>query len=245
MPSLAAARRRGSEVNIGPIQRGASLLAGTALVALGLKRRSVDGALAGLAGADLLYRGATGYCHMLGALGVDMADGKSGASAGAVKIQRSITVQASRDEVYRSWRHPQTQPLVWGHVARISRVTDAGAHWRVEAPLGRTLEWETRIVEDRVGELIRWESTGGEIPNEGSVEFRDAPHDLGTEVTLRVRFDPPAGPLGKAALRVFDEPPKLVLAKALRRFKSLVETGEIPSIERNPSARAARGAGAA
>ena len=55
---------------------------------------------------------------------------------------------------------------------------------------------------------------------------------------MRVRFDPPEETLGDAAARLLDDPPKLVLAKALRRFKSLVETGEIASTDRNPSARA-------
>lgn len=235
MASLASARRRGSQVNVGPLQRSASLVAGATLVALGLRRRTPAGAVLALAGADLLYRGATGYCHLLGALGVDTANRKSrsGASAGAVEIQRSITVLEARGEVYRRWRDPQAQPLVWSHFAEITDATDEGAHWRVGAPLGRTLEWDTRLVEDRDGEVIRWESTGGDLPNEGTVEFRDAPGDFGTEITLRVRFDPPAGPLGEAAARLLDDPPKLVLAKALRRFKSLVESGEIASTDRN------------
>jgi uncharacterized membrane protein len=158
-------------------------------------------------------------------------------AGGAVEIQRSITVGQPRDEVYRRWRDPETQPLVWNHFAELTNVTADGARWRVEAPLGRALEWETRIVEDEEPERIRWESRDGDLPNEGTVEFRDAPGDLGTEMTLRVRFDPPAGVLGDAAVRLLDDPPKLVLAKALRRFKSLVESGEIPSTERNPSAR--------
>ena len=233
MASLASARRRGSEMNVGPLQRGASVAAGAALVGLGVTRRTLGGAVLALAGADLLYRGATGYCHVLGALGIDTARGRRG----AVQIQRSITVQQPRLDVYRRWRDPETQPPVWSHFATLTNVTDETAHWRVDAPLGRTLEWDTRIVEERNGELIRWQSTSGNLPNEGSVEFRDAPGDWGTELTLRVRFDPPAGPLGAAAVRLFDDPPKLVLAKALRRFKNLVEAREIPSIERNPSAR--------
>ena len=232
-------RRRGSEVNVGPVQRGASVVAGAALVALGLRRRTLGGALLGLAGADLLYRGATGYCHALGAFGVNTANGSSGRGvlAEAVEIQRSITIQRPRDEVYRRWRDPQNQPRVWRHFAEITNATDRGAHWRVDTPLGRALEWETRIIEDRDGELIRWESTSAQLPNEGTVEFRDAPGEFGTEITLRVRFDPPAGPLGDAAARLLDDLPKLVLAKALRRFKSLVESGEIASTDHNPTAR--------
>jgi uncharacterized membrane protein len=235
MPSLSSARRRDSEQNIGPVQRGASLLAGSTLVAVGLRRRGVGGAVVALAGADLLYRGATGYCHLLGALEIDT--NRRPTAPRWVEIQRSITIQRPRIEVYREWREPQNQPLVWSHFAEVTTATSEGARWRVDAPLGRSLEWETRIVEDRAAELIRWESTGGDLPNEGTVEFRDAPGEYGTEITLWVRFDPPFGPLGDAAARLFDDGPKLVLAKALRRFKSLAEAGEVASIERNPSAR--------
>ena len=181
-------------------------------------RRAAGGAALALAGGYLLYRR------------------RRGASEG-VEIQRSLTIQRPRAEVYRSWRDPGTQRLVWGHFAELTDVSADGARWHVEAPLRRSLEWETRIVEETEAERIRWDSVDGDLPNEGTVEFRDAPGELGTEMTLRVRFDPPAGVLGDAAVRLLDDPPKLVLAKALRRFKSLVESGEIPSTERNPSAR--------
>lgn len=227
---VAGARRHGREVNIGPLQRAASLVGGAALVAAGLRRRTPAGLAAAVVGADLLYRGATGYCHMLGALGIDMSRQR------LVEIQRSITIERPRDETYGRWRDPETQVLVWSHFAQATDASEEGAHWRAELPLGRTLDWDSRVVEERDGELMRWEAIG-DLPGEGVVEFRDAPGDHGTEVTLRVRFDPPGGPLGDAAVQFLDDPPKLVLAKALRRFKSLVEAGEIPSTERNPSAR--------
>ena len=222
------------------MQHAASLVGGAALIALGLKRRTLGGAVVGLAGAELVYRGATGYCHLLGALGIETAqdESRSRVPSDAVEIQRSITIQRPRQEVYDRWRDAQNQPLLWSHCAEIVNTDEHGARWRVDAPLGHTLEWETRIIEERAGELIRWRSTRGQLPNEGTVEFRNAPGDFGTEVTVRVRFDPPGRPLGDAAARLLDDPPKLVLAKALRRFKSLVETGEIASTDRNPSARA-------
>jgi uncharacterized membrane protein len=57
-------------------------------------------------------------------------------------------------------------------------------------------------------------------------------------VKLRFRFDPPGGVLGDAAIKRFGVVPGTLTSKALRRFKSLAETGEIPTTERNPSARA-------
>ena len=233
MAILRRARRRGSEVNVGPVQRTLSLAAGTGLVVLGLRRRRAAGGAAALLGGDLLYRGATGYCHVLGALGIDTSDGQ----AREVAIQRSITVQLPREDVYARWREPRMQELVWSDAVQVTGATEQGAHWRLAGPLGRTFEWETRILEERPGELIRWESTG-EVRSEGAVEFRDGPGEWGTEITLRVRFQPPGGRAGAAVANLVDEPPKLALAKALRRFKSLVETGEMPSTDRNPSARA-------
>ncbi len=236
MPLAASrrARRRGSEVNVRPLQRAASALAGGVLLALGLRRRSVGGAALVLAGGDLLYRGATGYCHLLGALRIDTSNG----SGAPVQIQRSITVQLPRHDAYARWRDAATQPLVWAHFAELTNATERGAHWLVRAPLGRTLEWDATVVEERSPELIRWQTTeAADVPNEGSVEFRDAPGEHGTELTLRVRFEPPAGAIGEAGARVFDDAPKLVLEKALRRFKQLVETGEIASNEHNPTAR--------
>ncbi len=164
--------------------------------------------------------------------------GAAEASTRPVQVQRSLTVGAPRGDLFRRWREPETQRVIWSHVAEITGETEETAHWRVAAPLGRTLEWDARIVEEREPELLRWEARG-DISSAGTIEFRDAPGELGTEITVRVSFDPPGGVVGRSAARPFDDPPKLVLAKALRRFKSLVETGEIPSTERNPSARAA------
>jgi uncharacterized membrane protein len=156
---------------------------------------------------------------------------------GGIEIQRSLTIHGPRDDVFRRWHEPETQPLVWSHFAELTNVTPDGARWRVQAPLGRALEWETRIVEDEAPKRVRWEAVDGDVRNEGTVEFRDAPRDFGTELTLRVRLDPPPRPLGGARVLLLPAVGELVLAKALRRFKSLVETGEIPSTERNPNAR--------
>jgi uncharacterized membrane protein len=182
-------------------------------------------------------RSARAAAALTGAALVGVAVSRRTRSAGPLELQRSVTVERARDDVYRRWREPETQALVWRHLAEVTNATEHGAHWHVEAPLGRSLEWETRIVEEREGELIRWQSSG-DVAGTGSVEFRDAPRDFGTEITLRVRVDPPGGAFGAAAARRFSEPPKLVLAKALRRFKSLVETGEIASTDHNPRARA-------
>ena len=127
-------------------------------------------------------------------------------------------------------------------MSRFAEVTPAGdgrLHWKVRGPLGRDFEWDTRVVEDRPGGSQRWQSVeGASLPNEGEVHFRPAPRGRGTEVTLRVRFDPPGGALGHAAAKLLGFAPRLFAERALHYFKALAETGEIPTTERQPAARA-------
>lgn len=161
----------------------------------------------------------------------------AGTASDASTVERSLTIGQPLDEVYRRWREPQTLPRIMEQMADVTPTDDRHARWSVRGPLGRTLTWETHLVEERPNELLRWQSLpGADLANEGSVRFRPAPGDLGTVVTLRLRFDPPGGPLG-AAMKLTDVVPKMVVGNALRRFKSLVETGEIPTLDRNPSAR--------
>ena len=85
----------------------------------------------------------------------------------------------------------------------------------------------------------RWQSVeGASLPSEGEVHFRPAPGDRGTEVTLRIRFNPPGGALGLAAAKVLGFVPRLFAERAIHYFRALAETGEIPTTDRQPAARA-------
>jgi uncharacterized membrane protein len=127
---------------------------------------------------------------------------------------------------------------IMGHFADVDTGSDGQTTWRVRGPLHQTPEYTTRIVEERDAELLSWRSEAGQgLELEGSLRFKPAPRDLGTELTLRVAFQPPGGSIGRAVVKLLGPAPKLFVQKALRRFKSLAETGEIPSLERNPAAR--------
>jgi uncharacterized membrane protein len=65
------------------------------------------------------------------------------------------------------------------------------------------------------------------VPNEGSVRFTDAPADRGTEVHVELRYDPPAGKAGALVAALFGEEPKQQVRDDLRRFKQVMETGEV------------------
>ncbi|WP_435174676.1 SRPBCC family protein [Halorussus sp. AFM4] len=153
-------------------------------------------------------------------------------------VERSTTVLRPADELYGYWRDPDELNRIVGPFVEVTSAGDDRYRWSVAAPLGRQIGWETELVEDRPGELLRWRSDDdATVPNEGSVHFRAAPGDRGTEVTLRLRVDPPGGRVGRTAMGLLGVVPEALASKALYRFKSLAETGEIPTLERNPSAR--------
>jgi uncharacterized membrane protein len=195
-----------------------------------------------MAGAALLLRGLTGHCHTYAALGLSTAtDGAATdeeRASSLLELRQSITISKPADELYRLWQEPRTLPQVLGHFADIEATDSGQSRWRVHGPLKQTLEFSTRVVEQREAELLRWESDPQQSSRlEGSVSFKRAPRDLGTEVTLQLTLQPPAGRVGVMLAKLLGPAPKLLVQKALRRFKSLAETGEIPTLMHNPAAR--------
>jgi uncharacterized membrane protein len=138
------------------------------------------------------------------------------------------------------WQDPQQLSRILGHFADVVAVGTEGHRWIVHGPGGREVSWQTRTIADEPGERVRWATApDASVHNEGTVRFREAAGDRGTRVTLSVSFDPPGGTIGTAALKRLDVVPEALVGEALDRFKSLAESGEIPTLDDNPSARGA------
>lgn len=237
-----APQRRPSRTdkNVNGVERIASALLGSALLARGMTNMSFGGIARTLVAGELIYRGVTGTCPLYKAAGIRTAGASwtdAGAPPDAHEVERSITIGRSREELYQLWLAPGTLSRVMSDLGEVTTF-DGHSRWRIHGPMGKTLEWDSRIVRDRYGESIGWRSLpGSRLPNEGSVEFRPAPDPHGTEVILRFRFDPPGGLVGDVIAKMLGIVPSTLAMKALRKFKSLAETGEVPTTEHNPSAR--------
>ena len=215
---------------------------GGALLVGGLKRRSLPGIAMAIVGGWLVSRSLGGDNRLKQAFrsrtGTHPGKGDRAGAADTTAVSRTVTVGKSPEDVYETWRDPEQFSRIMGHFADITWSDEDRLRWSVHGPRGRDFSWETRIVADEPGEFLRWETSAAAfVPNEGSVRFRQAPGDRGTEVTLSVSFDPPGGVLGEAALKRLASAPETLVGEALHRFKSLVESGEIPTLEGNPSAR--------
>jgi uncharacterized membrane protein len=193
-----------------------------------------------LAGGSLLHRGVTGNCMAYGALGINTArndDGspvRIGAGRG-VKITQSVTVLKEPAELYTFWRNFRNLPRVMRHLQSVEITSDNQSHWVASAPFGKTVEWDAEIYTERENELIGWRSlAGSQVDTVGSVQFRKAPGGRGTEVTVTLKYDPPAGKLGAAIVAMFGESADHQVKEDLRRFKQIMEAGEAPTIEGQP-----------
>ncbi|WP_440770308.1 SRPBCC family protein [Natronorubrum sp. DTA28] len=232
---------RSSRPNVGRFERVVSAAAGGALLWRGLRRRSLGTTLAG---GVLIARGVSGHSRLYGRLGIDTASDHerldTSSTTDRPTIKRSVTVGKPADELETFWRDPEQLSRIVGEFADVSSTMGDGDHhhWQVSLPAGRQLEWQTRLVEEQSGERLQWETLGGApISYEATIRFQPAPNDHGTEVTLEIRFDPPGGTLSNGAMKRLGIVPESLAGTVLDRFKSLAETGEIPSLETNPSDR--------
>lgn len=152
-------------------------------------------------------------------------------------VGRTVSINRPRQELYEFWRDFGNLPLFMENIEDVTVVNGNLTHWIVSGPAGSDLEWDSEITEDIPGEVIAWRSvTGASIKNSGRVEFSDSSNGRGTVVTVTIAYDPPAGKLGKAFAKVFRREPKIQARQELRRFKQLMETGELPTAAMRPEA---------
>ena len=199
-------------------------LLGRALETDGADRERVLAATAAVVGVTLLDVLAS---RSVGDAG-PASDTRQAAAARTQPVIRTITINHAPDEVYRFWRNFENLPRFMQHLESVEVLDDRRSHWKAAAPAGRTVEWDAEITEDRPGELIAWRSLeGADISHSGRVRFLKAPGDRGTEVHVELHYDPPAGKLGTAVAKLFGEEPGQQVDRDIRRFKQVMETGEV------------------
>ncbi len=146
--------------------------------------------------------------------------------------KRAVSIRRDRRELYDHFRRFSNLAGFMENIERVDELDATRSHWVVKAPAGQTVEWDAVVTEDRPGELIAWVSEpGADIVNSGAVEFRDAPHGRGTEVHATLVYDAPGGEFGKLIAQLFQHEPGQQAKRDLRRFKMLMEAGEIATTD--------------
>src|SRR5215211_7734080 len=148
--------------------------------------------------------------------------------SGDVHAKAAITVNAPIAEVYAFWEDFRNLPRFMGNFASVEVSGDGTSRWTLNAPAGITLNLDVEIIGATANQRIAWQTVEGTTLNaSGEVRFRSAPGGRGTEVVFDARFSPPGGELGKKIAGFFAEAMGTKIGSDLRRFKQLVELGEI------------------
>ena len=140
----------------------------------------------------------------------------------------SCVVNRSPDEVYAFWRDFQNLPRFMRHLESVEDLGEGRSHWRVKGPAGTTVEWDATIVADDPGKVITWRSLeNSDVDHAGAVRFEEAPGGRGTIVKVNLQYNPIGGVLGATIAKLFGEEPEQQLDDDLRRFKQVMEVGEV------------------
>jgi uncharacterized membrane protein len=159
----------------------------------------------------------------------------------AIRVEHVVTVNRNIHDVYAFWKDFENFPRFMRHLDSVERIDERHSRWRARGPAGLKVEWEAETLEDRADEWIAWRSLpGSRVDNSGSVRFTAAPGARGTEVRVQLQYTPPGGAVGRGLAWLFGEEPDIQVKDDLRRFKQLMETGEIPISEGPSLRRAAR-----
>lgn len=229
LPAMGKQHRPGRVVNITTTERALSVAVGALLALYGLQRRTLPGLLIGGAGGLLVTRGITGHSRAYERIGIE--------SLGPVEIEKSLTINRTPEEVYEFWRDLENLPRFMRHIESVTPLGGDRFHWVAQpaVPGALRLEWDSQITEQVPGELLAWRSLPeSRIETHGRVLFKAAPGGRGTEVHVSMGYTPPAG---HSLAHLMAPLSARMLKEEIRRVKQILEAGEIPVSEGQPSAR--------
>ena len=229
-------------INVGDVERWASVAGGTLLVVQGLRSRSLPGVVLACLGGGLLFRGVTGHCGAYQALNIDTA-GKHRSDAdehvhNGRLIKHVAVIERPAAELYDYWRNVENAPRFMTGVEAVTRTGPDRSHWVSAGPLGKKFEWDSEVFHDEPGRMFAWKTLpGADVPHAGMIKFEPNTGGRGTTVTVEINYEPPAGLLGVALAKVIGQDPDGMTKENLRQFKQLMETGEIPTTAGQSSGR--------
>jgi uncharacterized membrane protein len=156
-------------------------------------------------------------------------------------VKAAITVWRAPDEAYAFWHDFTNFPRFMAHLESVEPAGGGHSHWKAKAPIRGSVEWDAELVEDLPSRLIAWRSVdGADVDNSGRVDFKPAPGGVGTEIHVDMRYAAPGGVVGTTVAKLFGEEPQQQVEDDLRRFKQLLEAGEIARSDGSPEGTLAR-----
>jgi uncharacterized membrane protein len=207
-----------------------ALGAGVFLLVAGASRRSLVGACLAATSAPLLYRGVTGQWPEVVNNLRDRDDTRTAlAGSRGVQVRESVRVELPVATVYRFWRRLEELPQFMSHLERVTETPDGRSHWIAAGPAGLRVEWDAEIINEVENQVLAWRSLpDSDIVTAGAVIFDVVRSGRSTQVSVHLQYAPPAGKAGALVATLVGREPSQTIREDLRRFKQLLEAGEIP-----------------
>jgi uncharacterized membrane protein len=208
---------------------GAMIAAGGLLVGYGLFRRNRSSLAMAAAGAAVLSRGIMMKNNP--ELGI-LPD-----TSTVVDVHRTVSIQKSKTELFRYWSQAENMPTFMIDVQSVTQTGPNRQHWKMNIPMGPTLEWDAEV-DEQEGERISWRTINNPpFQHFGSIEFEEGTHPGETIVHFSAHYALPGGLLTRGMAMMAGRDPEQMARENLRRFKRLMETGEIATTAGQPSGR--------
>jgi uncharacterized membrane protein len=187
------------------------VIGAAALIGYGITRRSKTGTALAAAGCLLAYKAAR-------------------AVSTEAKTHAVFLVNASPEQAYKLWRDFKSLSRFMVHLKSVRELDAHRSEWIAFGPGRREIRWNAEITEDSPNQRIAWRSLpNSEVQTSGSVNFRPDPQGRGTFVSANVQYGIPGGPVTSGLAALFGKNPEFVVREDVRRFKQLLESGEVPT----------------
>jgi uncharacterized membrane protein len=194
------------------------------------------------AGTALLVVGLVGYAQSRRYRQVRRRDDTRLALGGSrgIRFEESITIAATPEELYDRWRQLSDLPTFIPHLESVEVIDHLRSHWTARGPANVRVSWDAEIINEIPPHVIAWRSLpGADVASAGSVRFVKRTRG-GTTVTVMLQYEPPAGKLGSWMAWLGGASPERQLRQGLRALKQVVEAGETPTTEGQPSGTRSR-----
>ena len=225
--------------NVGDLEALASMV-GAGVVAITALRSRSSKTLLLLTAGELFRRGFTSHSYAYEALGISTAEPPSSSRATlpyplGIRAEAAVTVNRPRQEVYAFFRQLDQLPRFMKHLEAVVVTDERHSRWTARGPAGKKMVWDAEIYNESPNELIAWRSLeGANVDHAGSVRFKDAAGDRGTEIHVLLQYNPPAGIVGAYFAKLFNEEPSQQIQEDLIRLKQYLEAGELANTEGQP-----------
>ena len=198
-----------------------AMLAGAALSVYGWTRRSASGVALGVAGGAIALKAASAgpIADLVGT---------------ETSVSHSVIVMRTPADIYQFWKETERMPQWMEDVRSVTRLDNRHSLWTRANPESGSLEWTTEILEEIPNQAIRWRTVaqrGADYDLSGRLQLSDLGAKGGTLVTLSLQYKMHTGLLHSGAPVIIAPDPHRHVRESLRKFKMLLEAGEIATIK--------------